>query len=152
MAKIIFQKDQISLGKEHGQDRSRSPIHVSDRELLRKRSKKYMDVIASLDAKTLTGTQGMNDLLSALQEEFGTAQLESLPIGIVSKCFLGHPYEVHILDLTATQIVEHYERGESMPGEYEKARTLAMHNAYAVIEVYRDKMILIREDGTTTIL
>ncbi|MCB0813712.1 MAG: hypothetical protein KDB87_11200 [Flavobacteriales bacterium] len=150
MAKIIFQKDQVSLGKEHGQDRSRSTIHVSDRELLRKRSKKYMDVIASLDNKTLTGTQGMNDLLSALQEEFGTAHLEDLPVGIVSKCFLGQPYEVHILDLTATQIVEHYKRGESMPGEYEKARTLAMHNAYAVIEVYRDKMILIREDGTTT--
>jgi len=150
MAKIIFQTSDVALNAQGSQGQTHTRGYVSDKELLKKRSKRYMDIVASLDAKTLTDTNGMDELMSALQEEFGTAEIQSLPIGIVSKCFLGHPYEVHILDLTATQIIEHYKRGEAMPGDYEKARTLALHNAYAVIEVYRDKMILIRDDGTTT--
>jgi hypothetical protein len=39
---------------------------------------------------------------------------------------------------------------EPLPDEFEKARTLANHNAYAFVEVYRDKIILVREDGTAT--
>lgn len=150
MAKILFRNDQFSLGHDSSKERARSAVRLSDKELLRKRSKRYMELIASIDTKTVSDTQGMNDLMTALQEEFGTAELQNLPIGVVSKCFLGHPYEVHILDLAASQIIEHYKRGEAMPGDYEKARTLAMHNAYAIVEVYRDKMILIRDDGTTT--
>lgn len=150
MAKIIFKTSDVSLNTQGSQGQTHTRGYVSDKELLKKRSKRYMELVASIDTKTVGDTQGMNELMSTLQEEFGTAELQSLPIGIVSKCFLGHPYQVHILDLTATQIVEHYKRGEAMPGDYEKARTLAMHNAYAVIEVYRDKMILIREDGSTT--
>jgi len=37
-----------------------------------------------------------------------------------------------------------------LPDDFEKARTLAKHNAYAFVEVYRDKVILIREDGTAS--
>jgi hypothetical protein len=37
-----------------------------------------------------------------------------------------------------------------LPDDFEKARALAKHNAYAFVEVYRDKIILIREDGTAT--
>jgi len=37
-----------------------------------------------------------------------------------------------------------------MPMDFEKARALAMHNSYAFIEVYTDKLVLIREDGSTT--
>ncbi len=150
MPKILFRNDQLSFDQESSKKHASSTARLGDKELLRKRSKRYMELIASIDTKTVSDTQGMNDLMRALQDEFGTAELQSLPMGIVSKCFLGHPYEVHTLDLTATQIVEHYKRGEAMPGDYEKARTLAMHNAYAIVEVYRDKMILIRDDGSTT--
>lgn len=51
----------------------------------------------------------MDELMKAIQEEFGTAELTSLPLGIVSKCFLGHPYEVHTLDLSGSQIIKHYK-------------------------------------------
>jgi hypothetical protein len=37
-----------------------------------------------------------------------------------------------------------------MDGEFEKARNVAKHNAYVMVEVYKDKMVLIREDGTAT--
>lgn len=123
---------------------------VSDRDLLKKRSQQYLRLIAGLDAHTLTDTQGMEALVQAIQEEFGTAALASLPLGIVAKCFLGHPYEVHTLDLSGSHIIHHYKTSETMEAHFEKARVLAQHNAYAMVEVYTDKLILVREDGTAT--
>ena len=147
MARIILQNDNINFSTDkqtitHG--------FISDRDLLKKRSKKYLDLIAGLDAKTLTETKGMDELIKAIQEEFGTAELSNLPLGILSKCFLGHPYEVHTLDLSGSQIIKHYKITETMEAEFEKARSVAKHNAYAMVEIYKDKIILIREDGTAT--
>jgi hypothetical protein len=46
--------------------------------------------------------------------------------------------------------LNHYKRGEALPALLDKARNLALNNAYAMIEVYSNKMILVNEDGTTT--
>jgi len=145
MARIILQKN---VNLETVKKQTVKTGFISNRDILKKRSKKYLDLIAGLDAKTLTDTKGMDDLIKAIQEEFGTAELADLPLGIVAKCFLGHPYEVHTLDLSRSQIVKHYKVNEAMEADFEKARTVAMHNAYALVEVYKDKIILIREDGT----
>lgn len=148
MARIILQNKNLNLDTNKKQ--SVSMGFTSDRDILKKRSKRYLDMIAGLDAKTLTETKGMNELMNAIQEEFGTADIANLPLGIVAKCFLGHPHEVHTLDLSGSQIIKHYKIGESLPDGLEKARALAKHNAYAFVEVYRDKVILIREDGTAS--
>jgi len=148
MGRNILQNKNLDLGIE---ERSAvSTGFISDRDILKKRSKKYLDLIAQLDHKTLTETKGMGELMKVIQEEFGTAELACLPLGIVAKCFLGHPYEVHILDLSCSQIIKHYKTNELMEPDFEKARTVAKHNAYALVEVYKDKLILIREDGTAT--
>ena len=146
MPRIILQGENLNLDTSNTNNTVNN--YLSDRDVLKQRSKKYIDLVTGLDAKTLSGTKGMTELMSAIQEEFGTADLISLPIGIVSKCFLGDPFEVHILDLTRSQIIRHFKTSEAMEPEFEKARTAAMHNAYAVVEVYKDKIILIREDGT----
>lgn len=39
---------------------------VASSYILKKRSKKYLDLIAGLDAKTLTDTKGMDDLMKAI--------------------------------------------------------------------------------------
>ncbi|MDG4945609.1 hypothetical protein NMK71_04215 [Weeksellaceae bacterium KMM 9713] len=148
MARIILPNDDFKF--EAKRDISYKTGFISDKDILKKRSKKYLDLISSLDSKTLSDTKGMDELLKAIQEEFGTVGLMSLPLGIVSKCFLGDPYEVHTLDLTGSQIIKHYKTSEIMEGEFEKARTLAKHNAYAMVEVYNDKMILIHKDGSAT--
>ncbi|UUF16564.1 MULTISPECIES: hypothetical protein [Flavobacterium] len=147
MARIILQNDNINFSTDK---QTITNGFISDRDLLKKRSKKYLDLIAGLDAKTLTETKGMDELIKAIQEEFGTAELSNLPLGILSKCFLGHPYEVHTLDLSGSQIIRHYNITETMEAEFEKARSVAKHNAYAMVEIYKDKIILIREDGTAT--
>nr|WP_294789209.1 hypothetical protein [uncultured Flavobacterium sp.] len=147
MARIILKDDNINLSSDRKIQRQ---DFVSERDLLKKRSKKYLDLIAGLDAKTLTDTMGIDKLMIAIQEEFGIAEIASLPLGIVSKCFLGHPYEVHTLDLSGSQIIKHYTGSETMEPQFEKARSVAKHNAYAMVEIYNDKIILIREDGTAS--
>jgi len=123
---------------------------ASDRDLLKKRSAKYVKVMSEIDHGTVTGTQGLNELVEKLKEEFGALGIIEYPIGVVSKCFLGSPYEVHILDLTGDMIIEHFQVGHSMPNQMEKARGLAISNSYAMIEVYSNKMILVKADGSTT--
>ena len=148
MARIILQNDNINI--DTGKESTVGTGFISDRDILKKRSKKYIDLIAGLDSKSLTDTKGMENLMKAIYEEFGTAELTSLPLGIVSKCYLGHPYEVHTLDLSGGQIIKHYRTNEIMEANFEKARTIAKHNAYSMVEVYKDKIILIREDGSAT--
>ena len=73
-----------------------------------------------------------------------------MPLGIVSRCYLGVPYEVHTLDLTSHAIIAHYKTGQPLPPSFERARQLARHNAYAVVEVYAQKLLLIGDDGSVS--
>ncbi|MGK6343300.1 hypothetical protein ACMGDK_13745 [Chryseobacterium sp. DT-3] len=145
MAKIIFQ-NEILTGKS--EIISTSNQILSNRDILKKRSEKYLNLIKTMDTELLIETRGKEEMMAKIHEEFGSAQLADLPVGILAKCYLGHPYEVHTLDLSAGQIIKHYTIGEPLPQHFEKARTLAKHNAYLFVEVYKDKLILIREDGT----
>lgn len=73
------------------------------------------------------------------------------PLGIVSKCFLGDPYEVHTLDVTGS-IIEHYQRGRALPGRMEKARRLALCGHYEFIEVYEHALRAVSTNGTVATL
>lgn len=163
MAKIILHNTDLNLSSNANNKTSSSSGYTSDRDILKKRSTKYVEYFSNLDHKSLSDTRGMSELLTIIHDEYGTAELESLPLGFVSKCFLGHPYEVHTLFFASQinahantntdsipAIINHYKIAENMPLELEKARGLAKHNAYVVIEVYKDKLILIRADGSTT--
>lgn len=119
-----------------------------DRVLSRKRSKEYMDAIARLDAGGHVHNQHMVDaLIRIIQEELPEIEIDMGPQGIVSKCYLGAPYEVHTFDVTG-QIIEHYESYRRMPGLFEKARGLAKSGSYAFIEVYATALRAVKEDGT----
>ena len=80
-----------------------------DRLLRQKRSKRYMEALAALDA----GGHVMNRaqverILDAIRNEFPEVELQGILLGYVSKCYLGKPYEVHTLDPN-NQIIEHYK-------------------------------------------
>lgn len=150
MGKILFKIEDTKLKSEANSNAQLQPGFRSDRDILKKRSTKYVKFFSSLDTKSLTDIKSWNELMDAIYEEFGTASLAGIPLGIVSKCFLGEGYEVHILDLTGSQIIRHFKISEAMPTDFEKARALAIHNSYAFVEVYTDKLVLIREDGTST--
>lgn len=123
---------------------------VAPAVLKKKRSKEYLDLFVSMDHETLSKTGAMEELMKVIEEEFGTAGLQSLPLAIVAKCYLGAPYEVHTLDLGAQMIIHHYRRNEPLPAHIERARALALHHAYSIVEVYTDQLIVINEDGSAT--
>lgn len=150
MGKILFKTEHTELKPEADNAQQYRTGFISDRDLLRKRSTAYVKLFSSLDTKSLTDVQAWNQLMEKVRDEFGTADVASLPLGIVAKCFLGPPYEVHILDLSGSQIIQHFKSAEPMPGAFERARALALHDAYVLIEVYTDNLVLIREDGSTT--
>lgn len=124
-----------------------------DEILRRSRSNEFMEAIKRLDA---TGQKLDPSLLQSLQEqiqkEFPDVPIIGLLQGIVSKCYLGDPYEVHTLDTSGQWILAHYKRGESLPVSLEKARKLAMHGSYDFIEVYSDCLRAVREDGEVSVI
>lgn len=68
--------------------------------LREKRSTKYVQAITRLDAGTHHADRtALESLLEAISNEFPELGIEQLPVGIVSQCYLGAPYEVHICDL-----------------------------------------------------
>jgi hypothetical protein len=125
---------------------------VLDRVLRQKRSKAYMDAIHKLDAGGHVANQGMvNEIIEAIQNEFPEVELSGVLLGYVATCFLGKPYEVHILDV-AGKIVQHYETGHALPGGLEKARSIAIRGGYAFIEVYSDCCRAVSSNGSVSVI
>src|SRR5215218_8466603 len=84
-----------------------SPAQIEQR-LRQKRSSKYLAQVQRLDACThQRDAAALQELLEAIALEFPGLGIDERPIGVVSKCFLGPPYEVHICDLSGG-IVEHF--------------------------------------------
>lgn len=120
--------------------------------LRQKRSSRYIEALTRLDAGTHTpGTQAAQDLLAAIREELPDVSVDALPLGIVAKCYLGAPHEVHTLECSGS-IIRHYKTGEALPHLMERARSLAQHPGYAFIEVYSTKLITVSASGQTAII
>jgi len=116
------------------------------------RSKAYIQAVTRLDAGTHHADRaGLDALIEAIANEFPELGIEQRPMGIVSQCYLGTPYEVHICDLSGG-IVEHFEIFRLMPPLYERARALALHRSYAFIEVYPDSLRAVGLDGEVSVI
>jgi hypothetical protein len=116
-----------------------------------KRSAAYLSALTKLDA----GGHGINreaarTLIDAVRTEFPELTMDQLPLGIVATCYLGDPFEIHILDIAGC-IVTHFKRGEPMPGGLEKARAIGMNAYYAFVEVYATSVRAVRADGSVTV-
>jgi hypothetical protein len=71
-----------------------------DRLLRGPRSKNYMDALHKLDAGGHVHNQNkVNEIITAIQNEFPEVELGGVLLGYVSKCYLGVPYEVHTLNI-----------------------------------------------------
>ena len=122
-----------------------------DRILRKKRSKQYVETLCALDSGGHTYNQHKADeIINAIKEEFPDVDISGIMLGIVSKCNLGIPYEVHSIDL-AGQIIEHYIKGWSLPGGLEKVRSIATQGSYAFIEVYTDCCRAVNFTGTVSV-
>lgn len=123
-----------------------------EQRLRQARSKKYIEAMTRIDAGTHhANSAGLNTLIEAIANEFPELGIEQRPIGVVSQCYLGAPYEVHICDLSGG-IVEHFETFRVMPPLYQRARALALHSSYAFIEIYADSVRAISLDGSVSVI
>ncbi len=123
-----------------------------EKRLRSKRSSAFIEAMAKLDASGVVATkEKVQELIDQIASEFPELAVDQLPLGIVSKCYLGNPYEVHSLD-TRLQILDHYKRGEIVPNGMEKARRLAMHPSYAYIEVYMNMIAAVSLSGEVSMI
>ncbi len=155
MPKPIFNtgqkiNQQINLHEEPITKTKLNPM-LLERRLREKRSSKYMEMMKQLD---LSGSNmdksKYQEFIDALNREFPDIDFSSQLLGIIAKCYLGNPYDVHTLDLSG-DIVVHYKKNENMPGMLGRARSLALHGGYDFIEVYSDCLRAVKADGSVTV-
>ena len=128
-----------------------SPMQL-ERKLRQKRSSKYIEAMTKLDAGGhAENKEIIQALIDAIREEMPEITIDQLPIGIVAKCYLEPPHEVHCLE-TDGSIIKHYKSFESLPPLLERARSLAIHGGYAFIEVYHDCLRAVKNDGTISVV
>ena len=120
--------------------------------LREKRSTKFVQAMTRLDAGTHHADRtALDSLLEAISNEFPELGIEQLPVGIVSQCYLGAPYEVHICDLKGG-IIEHFETFRPMPPLFERGRSLSLHPSYVFVEVYPDTLRAVSLDGSVSVI
>lgn len=123
-----------------------------EKRLRSKRSDAYTEAMTKLDAGgAVCSQQVIQDLIQAIASEFPELQPHQFPIGIISKCYLGAPYEVHTLDV-ALEIVEHYKVGQALPAGMERGRSIALHPGYAYVEVFSNAICAVTSAGNVSII
>jgi hypothetical protein len=123
-----------------------------EQRLRQPRSMVYIEAIRRLDAGTHEENRvALDELVQAITAEFPELTIDQRPFGLVSICYLGAPYVVHICDL-AGNIIEHYECYRKMPPPFERARPLALHPEYVFVEVYQDKLRAVSADGSVSVI
>lgn len=160
MPKPIFNLNQeqniqidINLSKKNA---SKIDERVLKERLRKKRSSKYIEAIKSLDVGDVKMSEKeKNELLDIVKEEFSDVSLnivdEASLVGILAKCYLGHPYEVHTLSFMGF-IIKHYTINEELPKGFEVGRALCLHPQYEFIEIYDNFIVGVYIDGSTSIV
>ena len=123
-----------------------------EQRLRQKRSRRYVEAISRIDVGAYqTDRAALDSLLEEISNEFPELSIDQAPLGIVSKCYLGAPFEVHVCDFRG-EILEHFQTYRSMPSLFERARSLAIHPAYALIEVYTNTLRAVAADGSVSVI
>lgn len=115
------------------------------RNRLEKRSVELIEAVRALD--TATDAAYRQELIEWIKNAYAERMGGAL-FAIFSKCYLGEPYVDHHLSI-AGEIMEHYQRSDTIPAIFSQARALAKSSAYAYIEIYSDGQIVpVARDGS----
>lgn len=140
---------------------------TSELALRNKRPQKYLDLLTKLDSEDINISEDLCEkLVKELQNIAPDVSMDESFLGVLGKCHLGANYDVHTLskqmifgidEVThnfgyGRMILKHFQYGESLPSELEKARSLAGNPSYLFVEVYTDKLIAIQPDGAVAII
>jgi hypothetical protein len=103
------------------------------------RSRRYLDTVQRLDATGTATAADLERVIDDIRREFAD-RWAALPLGLVSRCYLGAPFEVHTL-APDDGILEHYKIGQSLPGPLEAARKHSLSGLYLLVEVYSNRLV-----------
>jgi hypothetical protein len=142
---IFDNQQQRGMSLQPG-PRARQAAAQPGKLLTTPRSARYLAAIGKLDSSTTMTQVELQDVIDAIHREFAD-KWSAVPEGFVGHCYLGPPYEAHTLTIDG-QIIEHYQSGQPLPGPLEEARSLARTEHYLVIEVYTDRLVCVRTDGS----
>jgi len=128
-------------------------LHTSFEERMRqKRTSSYLETMSGLDTGEKVISQAKTkEIMDAVKEEFPDLPDSEMPVGIVAKCYLGDPYEVHTFDIETGEIL-HYKTSEPLPPMLERARSIAQHPSYLFIEVYPNCLCAVDRNGEVSIV
>lgn len=133
----------------------------------KQRPKSYVEILKNLDVGGQTMSKDkIKEIVESIKNACPELILEDTFLGVLGKCYLGEPYDVHTLSIDeffgideatllpgyGRLILKHYKKSEPLPSELDCARSLARNSNYAFIEVYKTKIIAINQDGTTAII
>ena len=159
---LLHKPQQIREETDHPLSLTQKPVYKQqtqlekmklDRLLRKKRSPAYMEALRNLDAGGhVHNQQQVKEIMDAIRQEFPEVEITGILLGHVAACYLGAPYEVHVLDMAGGGIIEHDKAGHPLPGGLEKARNIAMRGGYAFIEVYVDCCRAIKDDGSVAVI
>lgn len=147
----LQQTTKLNLSLSSALQQRMTPMQL-ERRLREDRSAGYIEKVKRLDAGDHAENRHQTDaIIEAIRNELPDVPLENFPLGIVARCYLGNPFEVHTLDL-AGMIIKHYKDFEPLPPLLEKARGLALNGGYEFIEVYIDCMRAVKVNGCISVV
>lgn len=121
---------------------------TSRRNLRPSRQAGLLEAIHRLDAGLDPATR--DELVRWIRNQY-TVEYGDIPLGLVSKCYLGPPYVDHRMDLLHN-ILDHFSPTQAMPEPFDGARMLVRSGTYAFIEVYGSGLLVpIMDDGTPVV-
>lgn len=148
----VSQKSDIKLSAEIQNRTTVQTGPALEKVLRQRRTKTYIETFTKLDAGEKTCHQhNIDQLIDMIRSEFPDLEPYQFPLGIIARCYLGNPYEVHTLDITL-EIIQHYKKGEVLPQLMDRARRLAVHPSYEFIEIYSDTLRAISPNGDVAVI
>lgn len=128
-------------------------IEELEAALRKPRSKEYVEFIKKMDIGCEADMSGyIAEWTDKVDKEFPfIANVSNFLLGIISRCYLGDSYEVHMLDKTLS-IVGHFKKGEPLPNGLEPCRSIGMNPNYEFVEVYEHMYCIVDKNGNTSVI
>ena len=114
----------------------------------RRRSQELLDAFERLD--TTLDPAARQQIVDWVQEQYEQRNGGQL-LGLFGKCYLGHPFVDHVMDMSG-HILEHFKSEDAVPIGFGPARPLIRSEAYIFVEVYSDGQVIpVRRDGSSAV-
>src|SRR5437867_6555410 len=117
-----------------------------------RRSNHYVERFAKLDAGChVSDAKAVEALIAAIHDELPLITIENAPVAILARCGLGDGHDVHTLDRIG-RIITHFKTYQSLPPLLERARSIALHPDYTLVEIYTDCLFAVRTNGDVSLI